>query len=100
MVDMKLNIKQETLLFDFFLFQVVLGGYVSDEKIFSLLASIFCMDKEDLEDLQNLTTSSSINEVKNEDDYKRYLRVVQFKKLNGVEEIEQHGDISYSRLHF
>ena len=86
---MKLNIKQETLLFDFFLFQVVLGGYVSDEKIFSLLASIFCMDKEDLEDLQNLTTSSSINEVKNEDDYKRYLRVVQFKKLNGVEEIDE-----------
>lgn len=78
------EILNEAILHQYFLFEAVLGGTVSDKKLFDVISRIFMPDGERAAKLFALTQQPTVNEIVTYDDAMRFARIVQYRELCGL----------------
>lgn len=81
------SILVETFLYEYFLYNSILGGKFYDrKKLYSVLSDMFCLTEQDVSSYFDLTESKAVKEISTEDEYKRYKRLKQFNAMVGNEQ--------------
>ncbi len=75
------DILTETFIFEYFLYNALLGKNFPSKAVFETLSEVFCLKNND--DLYDLLESEIIKEITTEGDYKRYRRIKQYNELIG-----------------
>ncbi|MGN1061435.1 MAG: hypothetical protein ACI4QN_06860 [Candidatus Coproplasma sp.] len=81
------DVLTETFLYEYFLYDCMLGELYDRKSLFRILGDIFCLPKNEISDLFSLTESEAVREIKTEDGFKRYKRIKQYNHLVGSEQI-------------
>ena len=77
----------ETFLYEYLLYNSILGGKFYDhKKLYSVLSDMFCLTEQEVSPYFNLTESKAIKGISTEDEYKRYKRLKQFNAMVGNEQ--------------
>lgn len=84
---MLFDVKTETFLFEYFLYDSIIGKYTDNEKMFYCLGEIWNLDYNNLEDLFKITESENVKEISTESEYMRYRRIKQYNTMIGRPEI-------------
>lgn len=80
----------ETFIYEYYLYQAILGKFFMAKEIFVFLSEIFCLKNN--EELFTLMESEAIQRIQNENDFKQYKRIKQFNtmtssiQMNSIEE--------------
>lgn len=80
----------ETFIYEYYLYQAILGKFFIPDEIYAILSEIFCLKNN--EELFTLMKSEVIQRIQNENDFKQYKRIKQFNhmtssiKMNSIEE--------------
>ncbi len=77
------DVKTETFLFDYFLYDEIIGNYTDREKTFRCLGEIWNIEQDKLRDLYLNTEKENVRSVSSENEYMRYRRIKQYNKLVG-----------------
>lgn len=81
------SILMETFLYEYFLYNSILGDKFYDhKKIYKILSDLFCLTEQEVLPYFDLIESKSIKEITTEDEYKRYKRLKQFNAMVGNEQ--------------
>ena len=74
-----LDILTETFVYEFFIYQAIIGKFLPLNKIFACLKEIFCI--KEYKNMDSLFDADIIKEIQTIEEYKRYRRVKQYKEL-------------------
>ena len=81
------SILVETFLYEYFLYNSILGGkFYNHKKLYFALSDIFCLTEQEVSPYFDLVESKAIQEITTEDEYKRYKRLKQFNTMVGNEQ--------------
>lgn len=75
------DILMETFIYEYYLYFSLLGKFFESKKIFDILIEIFQLKNQD--GLYDLLEGETIQNIKTEEDYKRYKRIEQYNQLTG-----------------
>lgn len=78
-----MNIIEETVLEQYFLFQAVLCRHINDGELFGLISEKLLLDKEEAQELFALTQIDTVKEIVTPSDAMRFARIRQYNELNG-----------------
>lgn len=76
----------ETFLYEYYLYDCVLGELYDRKSLFHFLGDIFCLAKNEIADLFGLTESEAVRKIKTEDGFKRFKRIKQYNAFVGNEQ--------------
>ena len=78
-----LDVKTESFLFDFFLYNTVLGDYTDRQKVFNCLVGLWDLKKNEAKKLFLISESENVRDISTENQYMRYRRIKQYNELIG-----------------
>ena len=77
------NFLKETFLYEYFLYDAMFGRFFDKQRVFDVLSDIFCIQKQDSNELLAMINGETVKEIFSQADYLRYARIEQYNSLVG-----------------
>ena len=79
-----MNLSHETFLYEYFVFDAMLGKHYDKKALFRELAEIFFLSEKEATELSSAAFGETVSEIRTKSDYFRYVRVCKYHRENGV----------------
>ncbi len=77
------NVKTESFLFEYFLYNTILGAYTDRARMFYCLGELWDIEKEVADELFTISESKDVQEISTANEYMRYRRIKQYNEMVG-----------------
>ncbi len=79
------NVKTEAFLFDWFIYDTIIGRYTESKGMFYCLGNLWSVEKDALDELFAISKSENVQEISTTNQYMRYRRIKQYNEMVGNE---------------
>lgn len=81
------NVKTESFLFEYFLYNTILGAYTDRKSMFYCLGDLWAVEKDAVDELFLISESENVQDISTANQYMRYRRIKQYNEMVGKESI-------------
>jgi len=81
------NVKTESFLFEYFLYNTILGAYTDRKSMFYCLGDLWAVEKDAVDELFLISENENVQDISTANQYMRYRRIKQYNEMVGKEGI-------------